>query len=83
MFPVHLEMAFLDGHVFMECNHVRAFVVVRATEFTNEVQRYCVVQFWDITDVLQPKRIESIVGKSVLIELSHNESEVFLSSYPI
>jgi len=58
-------------HIFMQRVHIRTIIVVRSTKQKSQVLHHSRMQFWDITNILQEKIIDTLIRKSVLVELSN------------
>ena len=71
--PIQSEVPFLDGHVLVQCSHIRACVFIGSTELAHQVVSDGVVEFGDVAHILEPEGVEAVVGQSVLVELGHDK----------
>lgn len=81
MFPGDIEVDLFDGHVFMEFDHVEAFVVIGPSEQKGQELHHGGVQLRDVADVLQKKIVYALIREHELVELGHHFLELVVSSY--
>jgi len=81
--PIHLKVLFFDRHVLVERVHIRPLIIIRATEFSDQVKGHSVVELRDVAHILQPKCIKSVVGQSMLVKLGHYQTQLLLTSHLI
>lgn len=81
--PIHLEVLLFNRHVLVERVHIRPLIIIRATEFSDQVKGHSVVELRDVAHILQPKCIKSVVGQSMLVKLGHNQTQLLLTSHLI
>lgn len=80
MFPGDIEVDLFDGHVFVEFDHVGAFVVVGPSEEKGQELHHGGVQLRNVTDVLQKKIVYALIGEHELVELGYHFLELVMSS---
>ena len=73
-------MDLLDRHLFMELNHIRAFVVIRSSKEEGKELNHCGVQLGNVAYILKEEVVDAFVGEHKLIELCHHLLELIMSS---
>ncbi len=80
MFPSNLIVLWLDWHILMKRNHIRANVVVGPTEEEGQKQHHSWVQLRNVTDDVGEEIVDSIIIKHVLVKLSNYFFKLIVAS---
>jgi len=59
--PGYVKVNLLYCHVLMQFNHVWTLIIVRPPEDSCQKQHHRRVQFGDVADILQEKRIDAVI----------------------
>lgn len=62
MLPRDPEMFRLDGHILMQSDHIRSFVMIRSTKEVGEEKDHSGMQFRDVAYVLEEEGVDALVS---------------------
>ena len=80
MLPIVVEVLFFYLHVFVQVDHIRAFISFGSIKEFREEKYHGGMKFDNITDIFQKERIYPIIGQDMLVELGDDLGEVLMAS---
>ncbi len=80
MFPSVVKVLFFDFHIFVQVNHIWAFVAFGPVKEFREEKFHRCMKLDNITDIFQKEWVYPIISQDMLVELGNDLGEVLMAS---